>query len=569
MKNISIVSRIRIISIGVIFVFAVFILFYLLPLQNQNVELQVELKLKNLVEAQIKTLEHYYSRFENGEMTEAEAKNEALRLIESARYNTEDYFWVNDENANVIMHAINPSLNNTDQSQLQDPEGVKIFSEFALIGKDGGDGFVRYMWPKSEGEAPEPKLSYVQGFKPWGYIVGTGIWIDDLDALKNSVRNISLTVMSILILLVLVVIYFVQRTIKLTLNEILKKSEEYSDHDYRNRIEVDSKDELGKIAGSFNRSVDNLREIVGEIGIINSTLNSNSNSLSRLTHTLSENATETTDVSNDINEIIQQTTRSTTDMSERVEEIRDAVESIATRATEGAMTTRDVADRAIKLEEDATASSDKANQLYYKAKEKLTLAINDSKSVQEINVLAKTILAITAKTNLLALNASIEAARAGEAGRGFSVVADEIGALAAQSSHTADSIREIVEIVNDSVSRLAESGDELLSFIDTQVLVDYKKLMTTSAQYTKDADTFNGIMMDLSAASEQLNASMDAILDTINELAESAEQGSKGVIKIKDMNATLSEDAQKITKINQDMNDIIERFTNMISKIKY
>jgi methyl-accepting chemotaxis protein len=233
------------------------------------------------------------------------------------------------------------------------------------------------------------------------------------------------------------------------------------------------------------------------------------------------------------------------------------------------MTTRDVADRAIKLEEDATASSDKANLLYHEAKEKLTIAINDSKSVQEINVLAKTILAITAKTNLLALNASIEAARAGEAGRGFSVVADEIGVLAAQSSQTADSIREIVEIVNDSVSRLADSGDELLNFIDTQVLVDYKKLITTSNQYTKDADTFNGIMMDLSAASEELNASMDAILSTINDLAESAESGSQGVTKIKDMNETLSVDAQKITRINQDMNQIIERFTNMVTKIRY
>ena len=569
MKNISIVGRIRIISIGVIFIFSVFILFYLLPMQNQNVERQVELKLQNLVESQIKTLEHYYSRYENGEITESEAKEEALRLIESARYNENDYFWVNDENANVIMHSTNSSLNNTDQSQMQDPDGVKIFSEFASTGKNGGSGFVRYMWPKKEGEDPEPKLSFVQGFKPWGYIVGTGIWIDDLNALKNSVRNVSLTVMTILILIVLAMIYFVQRTIKMTLKEIIQKSEEYSDHDYRNRIEVDSNDELGKIAGSFNRSVDNLREIVGEINTINTTLNNNSESLNHLTHTLSENAMETTEASNDINEIIQHTTRSTTEMSERVEEIRDAVESIATRATEGAMTTRDVADRAIKLEEDASASSDKANKLYHEAKEKLTLAINDSKSVQEINVLAKTILAITAKTNLLALNASIEAARAGEAGRGFSVVADEIGALAAQSSQTADSIREIVEIVNDSVSRLAESGDELLEFIDTQVLVDYKKLMTTSTQYTKDADTFNGIMMDLSAASEELNASMDAILNTINNLAESAENGSKGVSKIKDMNETLSVDAQKITRINQDMNQIIERFTNMVSKIKY
>lgn len=570
MKNISLMNRIRVISIGIIAVFAIFILFYVLPLQSKHIESQVEKKLQNLVESQIKTLELFHGKYIAGELSESEAQSQALKLIEVARYNDgTDYFWVNDDQATVIMHPINSALNNTNQSTLSDEDGILIFTEFANTAKNGNSGFVRYRWPKTTGDEPEPKISYVEGFAPWGYIIGTGIWIDDLNALRNSMRNTSLAVLATLIVIVFAFVYAIQRGIKKTLNEITSKSEAYSHYDYRDSIHVDSKDELGKIAMSFNHSVDNLKEMVNEMHTFNQTLTSCSNSLTHLTRDLLDNADETTSVSDDINRIIHYTTEATTDMSERIAEVRDAVESIATRATEGAMTTHDVAQRATQLETDASQATDKATRLYHNAKEHLTMAINESKSVSEINTLANQIIAITGKTKLLALNASIEAARAGEAGRGFSVVADEIGLLAVQSTETADHIHSIVDIVTNSVSKLATSSDALLTFIEEQVLSDYRKLQDTSEQYTKDAETFNTIMMDLSAASQELNASMDSILSTVSELSESAKRGAEGVSKIRDMNESLSTDAENVNRVNLDMKQIIDRFTALISKIKY
>jgi methyl-accepting chemotaxis protein len=569
MKNMSIITRIRVLSFSIILIFATFILFYLLPLQSDSLQEQVETRLQNLVQSQIKTIEYYYAEAESGNLTQDKAKELALKAVEISKYNEKDYFWVNDEKGFVIMHSSNPALNNTDQSQLTDADGVKIFTEFANVAKNGNNGFVHYRWAKSKDVEATHKLSYVEGFKPWGFIVGTGIWVDDLDEIKNHVRNITLIVLLGIVLLVIIAVYIVQRITQKTLKEITDKAMAYSDYDYREIIEIDSKDELGKIATSFNKSVDNLRQIVKEINSCTLTLSSNSNSLNDLTSALSKNAEETTSASDDINHVIQQTTVSTNHIANLVEEVRDGVESIATRATEGAMTTHDVASRATQLKEDATASSHGANEIYHKVREELSSAIVQSKSVEEINVLASTILAITSKTNLLALNASIEAARAGEAGRGFAVVADEISDLAAQSSKTADSIRSIVGIVHNSVSRLADSSNDLLSFIDAQVLADYKKLIDTSTQYNKDADTFNGIMMDLSAASEELNASMDAILETINDLAASATSGSIGVTKIRDMNEALSGDAEHVSKVNNDMKKVVESFTEIIGRIKY
>lgn len=569
MKNISITNRIRILGFSILAVFAAFVMFYLLPLQNHSLEEQVEVKLQNLVQTQINTMVYYHSLIASGDMTEEEAKASALKAIEVARYNENDYFWVNDEKAIVVMHPINPALNNTDQSQLADKNGVKLFTEFAKVAKNGGSGFVHYLWPKAKDATPEPKVSYVQGFAPWGYIVGTGIWIDDLDAIKSRVTITSFVVLILLFLFVIGMVFWMQRVTKKAFIEIQTRTDAYAEYDYRDLIAVENKDEMGKIAKAFNQSILNLKEIVSEIASFNSVLQGNSNSLNDLTHALSGNADETNAASDDINDVIQQTTKSTNHIAELVGEVRDAVESIAIRATEGAMTTHDVAERATQLEEDAESASLKANDIYNNVRTKLSTAIDDSKSVHEINVLASTILDITNKTNLLALNASIEAARAGEAGRGFAVVADEIGVLATQSSATADNIRHIVGIVNDSVTRLAEASNALLDFMDVQVLTDYKKLLQTSTQYNKDADTFNGIMMDLSAASEELNASMDAILETITDLSESAEHGALGVKRIRDMNQILRDEAEQVTRVNSDMKAMISKFGGIIDRIKY
>lgn len=569
MKNITIVNRIRMIAIGIVVVFALFILFYLLPSQSRNIENQVEAKLQNLVETQVKVLSYYYDLSQAGTLTETEAKEAAMAVIGAARYNTNDYFWVNDEKATIILHPIKPELNNTDQSQMKDENGVRIFQTFADTAKGGKDGFVSYMWPKSKDEKPTPKLSYVKGFAPWGYVVGTGIWVDNLTTIKNGTRNLTLIVMGVLIVLVSIAVYILQNIIKKTLNEITTKAQAYGQLDYRENIAIHSGDELGKISTAFNHSVDNLRNIVTDIVGFNHTLSDNSHTLSDLTTALANNSEQTNHASKDINLVIQQATTSTAHIAELIEEVRDAVESIAIRATEGATTTHDVSERATQLQDDANASSLSAHTLYNDVRGQLAQAIDDSKAVQEINTLATAILDITARTNLLALNASIEAARAGDAGRGFAVVASEIGQLAAQSSATASSIRGTVSLVNDSVSRLASSGNSLLGFIDSQVLTDYKKLIDTSKQYHHDADTFNGIMMDLSASSEELNASMDAIQTIVDELSTTAFKGSQGVSSIQDMNQNLSADAEQVATVNQDMKHIIENLTAMIQKIKY
>lgn len=195
-------------------------------------------------------------------------------------------------------------------------------------------------------------------------------------------------------------------------------------------------------------------------------------------------------------------------------------------------------------------------------------AIEKSKAVEQIDILSSSILDITNQTNLLALNASIEAARAGEAGRGFAAVADEISKLADQSSQAVNRIQTVVKEVNESVENLCSASGKILEFVDLEVKPDYEKLVSISEQYNHDASTFNGIMMDLSATSEELNASMDSIADITKEMTGALEMGSESVNTISGYVNEVLDKTQNLTVLNGENLNSVKTLSGKTEQIK-
>ncbi|MEN0058017.1 MAG: cache domain-containing protein [Bdellovibrio sp.] len=165
------------------------VLFYILPLMKENMYNDRRLAVRNTVDVASNLIAHYHSLYKNNVLSEEEAKTQALAAIEKLRYNGNEYFWINDLHPKMLMHPIKPELNGKDLTDMKDPNGVHLFVEFAKMGQsEAGEGFVHYMWPKPGSPNPEPKISFVRQYKDWKWIIGSGIYVDDVEKAITEFR---------------------------------------------------------------------------------------------------------------------------------------------------------------------------------------------------------------------------------------------------------------------------------------------------------------------------------------------------------------------------------------------
>ncbi len=245
---------------------------------------------------------------------------------------------------------------------------------------------------------------------------------------------------------------------------------------------------------------------------------------------------------------MEETAASAEEMSATSQDIERAVQSIAQKSQEGATQAGEINKRAEDTKANVQASQKKAKEIFTSTKSELESAIESSKVVEQINVLSDSIMDITSQTNLLALNAAIEAARAGEAGKGFSVVADEIRKLAEQSKDTVTEIQSITVKVIESVKNLSDSSSNLLTFVSTDMDNDYKTMLNVADKYSEDASFVDTLVTDFSSTSEELLASLQDVLKTIEGVAQAASEGAGGTTDI----------ASKILGVNNKSNDVLQ-----------
>ena len=187
--------------------------FYLIPLVEQKLMEEKRNATKDVLDIAYTLIAAYDHKVANKEMTQEQAQKNVLSLIEQLRYRDNDYFWINDLEPKMLMHPNFPELDGKNLSKDQDPTGKYLFVEMVNICKEKGEGFVTYMWPKPGTTQPVPKLSYVKLFKPWGWIVGSGIYFDDVQVEISRMRwNIIVSTL-ISVFIVLLFTYFVAHKI--------------------------------------------------------------------------------------------------------------------------------------------------------------------------------------------------------------------------------------------------------------------------------------------------------------------------------------------------------------------
>ena len=250
MKNITFKMSGKIYAIVALsFVSLIGIAIFQLSEFKSGLEDQKQIELRHLGEVALRIVSEEYAVAQRGEISVEQAKKNASARIGALRYGAEDYFWINDLQPRMIMHPIKPELNGRDLTEIKDPNGKHLFVEFADVVKRQGAGFVAYEWPKPGMAEPQPKLSYVAGFQPWGWVIGTGVYVDDLQQQVWSTAKRALTVASVIIALIGVVTVFSVRRMATALKAMTVAMAELAAGNFAVVLPgLGRKDEIGDIA---------------------------------------------------------------------------------------------------------------------------------------------------------------------------------------------------------------------------------------------------------------------------------------------------------------------------------
>ncbi|MGB8451639.1 MAG: methyl-accepting chemotaxis protein [Anaerocolumna sp.] len=516
--------------------------------------------IKNQVQNVISLLNGIYAKYDAGEYTLEEAKKVGADLIRGLKYGESGYFWIDTyEGDNVVM--LGKETEGTNRINAVDENGYQYINFIIANGKKEGGGFTEYWFPKAGETKALPKRSYSLAFEPFEWVIGTGNYTDYIDNIVSSMAaeerdainaDIArfLTIFVIAMLLAVTFAIYISRNLNKAFSTISTYLNTLATGNFKAEIPDNykkRKDDFGGLVkdmetmkhsvaglvGSTKAEADQIIHVVGNVNTNMKELNSNIEDVSATTEELAAS--------------MEETAASAQEMTSASMEIEEATRTMAEKAGEGAVQAVKISKRAENTRIDVKRSQELIERVRTDIQDKLEKSLEQSKVVTEIDVLSEAIMGITAQTNLLALNAAIEAARAGEAGRGFSVVAEEIRNLAEQSKAMVVQIQQITGEVTQAVDHLSVNSNTLLDFVSKDISDSFGKFLKVADAYNDDAVYVDNLITDFSAAAEELLASIGNVMLSINEVAKAASEGAIGTGDIAEKVAGITAMSSEIT----------------------
>ncbi|MCW8330159.1 methyl-accepting chemotaxis protein [Photobacterium sp. SDRW27] len=492
-------------------------------------------KLSSLVENAVSTVKYFHQL--SDEIGESQAQQQAKSTLAAMRFDNNNYFWITDSNSKTLMHPLKPGLVGQDGSTMTDGNGKYYMAEMTQLANREGAGYVEYSWRSPSNELYD-KISYIERMPEWGWIIGTGILVEDINtAFWHDVWT-QVPMAFVAGFLLIVATYFIGRNITQPLNRLVEQLNAIADGDIRIRMNEDRKDEIGILCRKLDSMLDSIHKTL------------------RLSM---DSAVNSSDMAKNIAVTTEQSAANTE--SQRIQ-----LEQLATSMNEMTVTIADVAQNS----EKAAANTDQVVSLAQSSGEHMkqtakqvnrlaeNVEIADSlvdklrHGVTDISDVVMVIQGISEQTNLLALNAAIEAARAGDQGRGFAVVADEVRGLA---SRTKDSTGEIQSTIEALIAS-AKLASEAMQACHAEVSSSVESVSVTHQEIEKMVEELhasNDMIAQIASASEEQGVVAEEVNSNVGSIHHSGNEISVAA-------SALAEQSHSLAELSADLNEQLKFF---------